>query len=831
MPLPQTTDWIPLRNSEHPIPPGSQWLGPVDPGEPIMITIRVRPGAGAALPAPDAASGEGQTSGDTDAADPRDLERIQEFAAEAGLDIIECSPARRSLVLWGTAFAISAAFRVGLAHYKHGGKVRRGQIGPVYLPPKIAHIVEDVTGLDDGLPNWRPSAPADAPVPHFDRRRVAGAVLAFVIGSALAIGLYRVGIAQRAARVAPTATATTAQSAPQAPAGNPPRTAASGAPAPAPPRGTVHDLQVAEVEAAAWKALDGGRLQEAQDGFLRVLSLDPGRNTAMRGLVAVRKRMAGEDPAVIRQQVKVYEDAVARGGTTDEYYTAAALQALVSASLKAADEVEAQRGRPTPAVLTPASPPAAAPAPQHLANGKLPAAMMAPKLTPPQKPGGADTAVPQPASPPKPPVQVQPAPPKAEKPAVRPAPQPVKPPIPATPTPAPRPPVVPAPTTPPPPPAPSTAPAPVVQPAPAAAASSAPPAVNRLYMVRIGPLADRDRAAAIAKQLSAGGFAGTQISTQTGYRVVSEPLPRQVAQNLSATLASRGLHTSAESLTGDSVQLVFGVLGTQKEAEALSARVAAAGYDAWIRENSIYTLRLGPYPQTAVNTITQIVRGGAPDAAVSADAVGLAVSGASNPAPPQAPAPAPQPAAPPAVVPAPPAPRAPAAAPASGAPQPAAPPAASSAAAPAPGRMYMVRIGPITDHDRAAAIAKQLSAGGFAQAQISTQSGYRVVSEPLPRPVAQNLTTTLSGHGLHAYAEPLTGDTVQLIFGVFGSQKDAEALSARIAAVGYDAWIREGPVYTVHLGPYSQAAVTTITEVVKGGAPDTPVATDPVPGS
>jgi cell division septation protein DedD len=140
-------------------------------------------------------------------------------------------------------------------------------------------------------------------------------------------------------------------------------------------------------------------------------------------------------------------------------------------------------------------------------------------------------------------------------------------------------------------------------------------------MVRIGPVSDRDRAAAVAKQLSAGGFAQTQIAAQTGYRVVSEPLPRKVAEDLVSALAARGLRSYVEPLTGDSVQLLFGIFAVRKDAEALSSRIAAAGYDAWIREGSVYTLRLGPYPQASVYTITGIVRAGAPEANVASDPV------------------------------------------------------------------------------------------------------------------------------------------------------------------------------------------------------------------
>ena len=182
---------------------------------------------------------------------------------------------------------------------------------------------------------------------------------------------------------------------------------------------------------------------------------------------------------------------------------------------------------------------------------------------------------------------------------------------------SPPPPVASAPT----PPAASSAPG---SPPPGASASQITPPPsdpNRLYMVRVGPVSDRDLAAAITKQLVAGGFSQSNVTSRTGFRVVSEPLPRSVAEGLVATLAGRGFHSQIEPLGGDTVQLVFGIFNSQKEAEALSQRIAAAGYDAWVREGVVYTLQLGPYPQSSVDAITGIVKSGAPGAAVTADPV------------------------------------------------------------------------------------------------------------------------------------------------------------------------------------------------------------------
>jgi hypothetical protein len=166
---------------------------------------------------------------------------------------------------------------------------------------------------------------------------------------------------------------------------------------------------------------------------------------------------------------------------------------------------------------------------------------------------------------------------------------------------------------------------------------------------------------------------------------------------------------------------------------------------------------------------------------------------------------------------------------------PAAPPLAVQASQPAsvpqatapPTGLFTIRIGPVSD-DRATAIANQLLGAGFSGARLGTETGYRVISEPFARDAAENLISTLGARGIRSYIGPMTGETVQIVFGVFASLKDAEALSNRIAVAGYDAWVRAGTVYTLHLGPYPSSAVNTITEMVKTGDPQAAVVADPV---
>ena len=418
-----------------------------------------------------------------------------------------------------------------------------------------------------------------------------------------------------------------------------------------PPQGGPNTLQ--EQHAKAWELLRGGHSREAQDAFLGILDFNPGDQDALQGLVAVRRKMAGDDPGVLRRQSAEYKDAIRRGVDTAEHYTLPAMEALVAASIKAVQEIEALNEATSRPLRSPteASTPPAGPPPEDKvpSSGKL----LAPAIHSVQ-PAGSQTLLPsgrklptsgtrsaKPTGPQKADLTTAPTSKVAEKPPATPA--RLTPPVP---------PGSASKTSPPPPgSAPKASPPPAARAAPASPPSAAsgatwglsprtsppsaasapqtspPPAEpsaridNRLYMVRVGPLSDRELASAIAQRLLAGGFSQAKIASQAGFRVVSEPLPRSVAEGLVATLAGRGFHSQVEPLSGDAVQLLFGTLTSQKEAETLAQRIGAAGYDAWVHEGVVYTLQLGPYPQSSVNTIAGIIKSGALGATVTADPV------------------------------------------------------------------------------------------------------------------------------------------------------------------------------------------------------------------
>jgi kumamolisin len=82
-------------------------------------------------------------------ADPADVRRIEDFAHRSGLDVVEASPERRTVVLSGPVSALENAFGTELWLYDLDGRVFRGRSGPLTIPADVTGAVEGVFGLDD----------------------------------------------------------------------------------------------------------------------------------------------------------------------------------------------------------------------------------------------------------------------------------------------------------------------------------------------------------------------------------------------------------------------------------------------------------------------------------------------------------------------------------------------------------------------------------------------------------------------------------------------------------------------------------------------------------
>ena len=148
-----------IEKSERNLAPGSRLVGPADPQEVLLVTIRVRRRPDAP-PLPDPAKMGAATAGQKKflarddfarryGAAQADLDTVSQFAASHGLTVVESSVPRRSVLVSGTVAQMNAAFAVELGHYESAAEKYRGREGFVHLPNNLADIVEGVFGLDN----------------------------------------------------------------------------------------------------------------------------------------------------------------------------------------------------------------------------------------------------------------------------------------------------------------------------------------------------------------------------------------------------------------------------------------------------------------------------------------------------------------------------------------------------------------------------------------------------------------------------------------------------------------------------------------------------------
>jgi kumamolisin len=139
--------------------PGAKVVGAVDSNQRIEITLQVRRKSGADLDATVskiASQGLAARKYLTRAelasqagADPADIAKIDTFAHDHGLTVVEADLARRTVKLSGRVADLSAAFGVKLQRYKAGAISYRGRTGSLTIPGELGGIIERVLGLDD----------------------------------------------------------------------------------------------------------------------------------------------------------------------------------------------------------------------------------------------------------------------------------------------------------------------------------------------------------------------------------------------------------------------------------------------------------------------------------------------------------------------------------------------------------------------------------------------------------------------------------------------------------------------------------------------------------
>ena len=150
---------VALPASRKSAPKNAKPAGKIPPDERLQVTVRLRRKPGTKTPRIAGIPLTREEFRDAYGADPTDIEKVEEFANEHGLDVVQTSIAQRAVKLSGTAKAMQAAFGVQFKAYRIPKTKRtfRGRIGTISVPKDLANIVEGVFGLDN-----RPQAK-----PHF----------------------------------------------------------------------------------------------------------------------------------------------------------------------------------------------------------------------------------------------------------------------------------------------------------------------------------------------------------------------------------------------------------------------------------------------------------------------------------------------------------------------------------------------------------------------------------------------------------------------------------------------------------------------------------------
>jgi kumamolisin len=151
-----------LAGSERSLPAQARQIGPVDPQERIEVSLYLRDPADGNIAGDSgtyaAQPGQRLTRAEYIAkhsASPEDLAKVEAFARNHQLTVVETDPASRKVVLAGTAAAMQQAFATQLHRYEYEGRTFRGRSGHLHVPNELDQIVVGVFGLDD-RPQARP---------------------------------------------------------------------------------------------------------------------------------------------------------------------------------------------------------------------------------------------------------------------------------------------------------------------------------------------------------------------------------------------------------------------------------------------------------------------------------------------------------------------------------------------------------------------------------------------------------------------------------------------------------------------------------------------------
>jgi len=145
---------VKLVGSDRKPPKNASKAGKVQKDSQVSVTVVVRRGGAAAA-----------------AADPNDLDVVEQFAHHAHLTVVDSNPRKRRVTLTGSATNISKAFGAKLTRYKskQTGTTFRCRTGMLTVPEELNALVVAVLGLDN-----RPVAK-----PHFRKKKAAQVTTSF----------------------------------------------------------------------------------------------------------------------------------------------------------------------------------------------------------------------------------------------------------------------------------------------------------------------------------------------------------------------------------------------------------------------------------------------------------------------------------------------------------------------------------------------------------------------------------------------------------------------------------------------------------------------------
>jgi kumamolisin len=145
--------------------PNARVTGAVDPNERIEVTVILRPRTGAGARASKAAASDEmmraaklparrsyltrEAFAAARGAAPDDVEKVERFAREHNLTVVEASLPKRSIRLAGTIQDLTAAFRPILKKAKIGARTIRTRTGGLSVPQDLAPIIVAVLGFDN----------------------------------------------------------------------------------------------------------------------------------------------------------------------------------------------------------------------------------------------------------------------------------------------------------------------------------------------------------------------------------------------------------------------------------------------------------------------------------------------------------------------------------------------------------------------------------------------------------------------------------------------------------------------------------------------------------